>query len=178
MRNLLHNTALLYKLLIGVLVVLVGVIVIMIYFVVRQDTTSNLDFNAITINQDATPLNVANYAEWMCNGFDPELPEGSTYKDLKQAFQNLLDNWRTKNPPPELLAHYTNEKNRLVELVNMLDDTDKEDEIIVDNTDYGTIIAYRWRLINNRYAETRNVIVKDIPETIRKELTELGCYLY
>ena len=176
MNNLLRNAPLVYKALIGALVALVVIVIAMIILVIQQDTTNDLDFN-ISINQDATPLTVADYAEWACNGFDVELPESFSYHDLKQAFQTLLDDWQTKRPPQELLAHYTNEKNMLVELVNMLNNQNKQDQTVVDGTEYGLTIAYRWQIIDNRYAIERNKIVKNIPQQVRKELVDLGCYL-
>ena len=177
MNKLLHNTSLLYKALISALVALVVVIIVMIGFVLQQDTTNDLDFD-ISINQDATPLSVEGYASWACNGFDISVPDGFSYRDLKQAFQTLLNRWQTRRPPQELLAHYVNEKNMLVELIKMLDDKSKENQTVDDATKYGSTIAYRWQIIEDRYTVERNNIVKNIPQQIRKQLIELGCYLY
>lgn len=181
MNNLLYNKALLYKLLVSVFAILTLVIVVLIILAFQQDRTSDLDFDSVTINADAVPLSIPNYSEWVCNGFDVELPENSTYSQLKQQFQSILDDWRTRRPPQELLAHYTNEKNRLVELVNIFEDNDykeQENKIIADGTEYALIVATRWRRINNRYARTRNTIVKSIPQDIRNQFADSGCYLF
>ena len=181
MNNLLYNKAFLQKLLIGFFALLIIIIIVLIYVAFQQDRTSDLDFDSVTINADAVPLTVPDYSEWMCNGFDVELPEGSTYSQLKEQLQITLNNWRTRRPPQELLAHYLNEKNRLIEVVNIFEGKDyreQEDKIIVDGTEYALTVATWWRIIDDKYAATRNTIAKEIPEEIRKDLADLGCYIF
>ena len=186
MNNILQNEALLKKILIGIFGVLCVAIVTLSYFAFQQDRTSNLDFDSVTINGNATPLTVPDYSEWICNGFNIQETRDSgekvlvrgeaTYRDFKNRVQSLLDDWRTRRPPPELLAHYTNEKNRLVEIIAVFDDS-KLDSVMVNNSEYGLELAERLNAINRRYNSERAVITDNIPEETLRQLIELGCYL-
>ena len=187
MNALLQNTQLLYKLLIGVFVALVLVIAVLAYFAFQQDRTNDLGFDSITINSDATPLTVPDYAEWMRDALNIQISSDSgvqtlvrgeaTYGDAKNRLQTLLDQWRTRRPPPELLAHYTNEKNRLVAHLAVFEDS-QSDNLIVNKSEYALEIAERMYLIDRRYNEKRKELANNIPEEILKELYELGYYIY
>lgn len=181
MNNLLYNQAFLQKLFIGFFAILILVIAVLAYFAFQQDRTKDIDFNSVTINSDAIPLTVPDYAGWVCNGFDVGVPEGSTYSQLKQQFQSTLDDWRTRRPPQELLAHYNNEKNRLIEILSVFEGDDYkkyENQIMIDETDYAIIVATHWKWKNNEYALKRNAIAKDIPQDIRNQLADLNCSIF
>ena len=187
MNALLQNTQLLYKVLIGVFVALVLVIAVLTYFALQQDRTNNLNFDSITIHSDALPLTIPDYAEWMRDALNIQLSSNSgvqeivrgeaTYRDLKNRIQTLLDQWRTRRPPQELLAHYTNEKNRLVEYLAIFEDS-QLDNLAINKSEYALEVAEQMYAINRRYDQQESTLANNIPEEILKELYELGYYIY